>query len=184
MINDFLDKTVDARFKHDSQGRLIFYPMGFGSGRIVPDSAVEASLRRGSRNLMIAIFVALIPALSIFHAIFQVRGWGVILFFLASLVLGFASQLYPLWLARGLARSTERLSYPKAMLGSLDGFSRKFLIFGLATSAILTLGAALMLGYQPARAEADPIAMIVSLVVFAPLTVVYAIALRRKSTPT
>jgi hypothetical protein len=38
-----------------------------------------------------------------------------------------------------------------------------------------------MLAYQPALAEADPVAMTTALLVFAPMTVVYAIALVRRS---
>ena len=44
VVTDFLDKIVDARFKRDTQGRLMFFPWGFGSGRLVPDAAVEARL--------------------------------------------------------------------------------------------------------------------------------------------
>jgi hypothetical protein len=180
IVNDFLNKTTDARFKRDSQGRLVFFPMGFGSGRIVPDATVEATLRRGCRRLMIALFVVVIPILSALNAFYQLKGLGFLIFFAGCVVAGFASQLYPLWLSRGLARSDERLPYSRAMLGSLDRFGKKFLIFGFATSAIFAAAAAFMLAYQPARAEVDPVAMALSLLVFAPLTLVYALALRRR----
>jgi hypothetical protein len=180
IVNGFLDKTTDARFRRDSQGRLIFFPMGFGSGRIVPDAATEAVLRRGCRRLMIAIFVGVIPVLSVLNAVYQLKGLGFLAFFAGAVVLGFASQLYPLWLSRGLARADERLSYAGAMQGSLDRFGKTFLIFGLVASGIMTASAAFMLVYQPTRAEVDPVAMGVAFVVFAPLTVVYAIAIRRR----
>lgn len=180
IVNGFLDKITDARFKRDSQVRLIFFPMGFGSGRVVPNATIEATLRRGCRRLMIAIFVIVIPLISLANAIFEFKGIDFLALFAGSLILGFATQLYPIWLSRGLARSDERMSYAGAMRGSLDRFGKKFLIFGLATSALFTASAAFMLAYQPVRAEVDPLAMAISLLVFAPMTLIYAVALRRR----
>jgi hypothetical protein len=181
MVKDFLDKTTDARFRRDGQGRLVFFPMGFGAGRIVPDTATEAALRLGCRRHMIALLSVVIPILSVLNSFCQLKGFGFLIFFAGCVAAGFASQLYPLWLSRGLARSEERLSYPGAILGSLDRFGKKFLVFGLATSGIMAAASVFMLAYQPALAEADPVAMTTALLVFAPMTVVYAIALVRRS---
>lgn len=182
LVNDFLDKSTDARFRRDSEGRLVFFPMGFGSGRIVPNATVEAALRVGCRRLLIAILAIIIPIVAAISAFYPFMGLWFLLFFVGCLALGFASQLYPLWLSRGLAPSNERLSYIGAMSGSLDRFGRKFLIFGLATSANFTVATGLSLLYQPIRAEIDPVAAALSFLIFAPMTVLYAMALRRNRT--
>lgn len=180
MVTDFLDKIVDTRFKRDSQGRLIFFPWGFGSGRLVPDAAVEAQLRQGYRRLMIGTFVVAIPAMSIFNVIFQLTGFAFLGFIAACAAIGFALQLYPAWQSRNLPRSEERMSYPTAMVQSLDRFGTKFLIFGLATSVVLAGASTLMLLFPPALAAADRVTMLACILIFAPLAVVYAIALRRR----
>ena len=136
MVTDFLDKIVDARFKRDAHGRLVFFPWGFGSGRLVPDSAVEAQLRRAYRRLMIVIFVVAIPVMSAVNGFYQPTGLAFLGFIAACTAVGFASQLYPVWLSRNLPRSEERMSYSAAMVQSLDRFGRKFLIFGLVTSIV------------------------------------------------
>jgi hypothetical protein len=104
-IDGFLDKTVDAHFKRDGEERLVFFPMGYGSGRIVPDAEAEATLRIGSRRLTIATFVVLIPLIAATQALFPLKGVDFLAYFLGCGALGFASQLYPMWLARGLPRS-------------------------------------------------------------------------------
>ena len=181
MVTDFLDKIVDARFKRDTQGRLMFFPWGFGSGRLVPDAAVEARLRRACRRLMVAMFVVAIPVMAAFNGFYQLTGLAFLGFFAACTAIGFASQFYPAWLSRNLPRSDERISYPAAMMQSLDRFGRKFLIFGLVTSILFATGAAVMLAFSPEGAAAvDPAGMIVCVLVFAPLAVVYASALWRR----
>jgi hypothetical protein len=179
MVTDFLDKIVDARFKRDTQGRLMFFPWGFGSGRLVPDAAVEARLRRACRRLMVAMFVVAIPVMAAFNGFYQLTGLAFLGFFAACTAIGFASQFYPAWLSRNLPRSDERISYPAAMMHSLDRFGRKFLIFGLMTSIMFAVGAAMMLAFPPEGA-ANPVGMITCILVFAPLAVVYALALRRR----
>lgn len=179
-IDEFLDKTVDARFKRDGEGRLVFFPMGYGSGRIVPDAEAEAALRIGSRRLTIATFVVLIPLIAATQALFPLKGVDFLAYFLGCGALGFASQLYPMWLARGLPRSSERQSFLGATTGSLDRFGRPFLLFGLWTSSGMAVAAAIFLTYPVAPDIADPVAMWIALLFFAPLTFVYALALRRK----
>ena len=179
MVTDFLDKIVDARFKRDSQGRLMFFPWGFGSGRLVPDAAVEAQLRAACRRLMIAMFSVVIPLISAFNAFYQPTGFAFLGFFAACTAIGLASQFYPAWLSRHLPRSDERISYLAAMLQSLDRFGKKFLIFGLVTSSIFAAGAAVMLAFPP-QGPANQVAMIASILVFAPLAGVYAFALSRR----
>lgn len=179
-IDGFLDKSVDARSKRDGEGRLVFYPMGYGTGRIVPDAETEARLRIGSRRLVIATFVVLVPLIAATQSLFPMKGVNFLLYFLGCGALGFASQLYPMWLARGLPRSSERQSFLGAMTGSLDRFGRPFLLFGLWTSGGMAAAAAIFLVYPVAPAIADPVAMWIALLFFAPLTFVYARALRRK----
>ena len=179
MVTNYLDKIVDARFKRDTQGRLMFFPWGFGSGRLVPDAAVEARLRRACRRLMIVMFVVAIPVMSAFNGFYQLTGLAFLGFFAACTAVGFATQLYPAWLSRNLPRSDERISYPAAMMQSLDRFGRKFLIFGLVTSIMFAAVAAVMLAFPPEGA-ANPVAMITCVLVFAPLAFVYAFALWRR----
>ncbi len=50
---NYFDKLVDAYFKRDEHGQLSFHPMGFGAGRLVPDEATEAYLRKISRHFLI-----------------------------------------------------------------------------------------------------------------------------------
>ncbi|MEZ5857161.1 MAG: hypothetical protein R3D67_21370 [Hyphomicrobiaceae bacterium] len=180
MINGFLDKTTDARFKRDSVGQLVFFPLGFGSGRIVPDAATEASLRKGCRRQMIVLLGLVIPALAIVNAYYQLKGWSFLLYFIGCVSVGFGSQIYPLWLSRGLARSSERLRYSTSMVQSLDAFGKGFLIFGLVSCGLAVATSATLLAYRPARASGDPVVAAVSLVIFVPLTVAYALALKRK----
>ena len=180
MVTDFLDKIVDARFKRDAQGRLVFFPWGFGTGRIVPDADVEARLRLAYRRLMIGIFIVAIPVMAGSSSLYHPTGLGFLGFIAACTAVGFATQLYPAWLSRRLARSEERISYAAAMVQSLDRFGTKFLIFGLVTSVVFATGAALMLAFPSAGAAADQVAMIVCILIFAPLAVVYAVALRRR----
>jgi hypothetical protein len=179
MVTDFLGKIVDARFKRDTQGRLMFFPWGFGSGRLVPDAAVEARLRRACRRLMIAMFVVAIPVMAAFNGFYQLTGLAFLGFFAACTAIGFATQFYPAWLSRNLPRSDERISYPAAMMQSLDRFGSKFLVFGLMTSIMFAAVAAVMLAFPPEGA-ANPIGMITGVLVFAPLAFVYAFALWRR----
>jgi hypothetical protein len=179
MVTGFLDKIVDARFKRDTQGRLMFLPWGFGSGRLVPDAAVEARLRGACRQLMIVLFGVAIPVMSAFNGFYQLTGLAYLGFFAACTAIGFASQVYPAWLSRNLPRSDERISYPAAMMQSLDRFGRKFLIFGLVTSIMFVAVAAAMFAFPPEGA-ANQVAMIICVLVFAPLAVVYAVALKRR----
>jgi hypothetical protein len=179
MVTDFLDKTVEARFKRDVQGRLVFFPWGFGTGRIVPDAMIEADLRRACRRLMIGIFVVAIPAISIFNAIYKPTGFAFLAYIMACAAFGFAAQLYPVWLSRDLSRSDERMTYPAAMQFSLDRFGRKFLIFGLVSSMLFVASSAMMLLLPPAEAV-DRFTMIICMMIFAPLAAVYAVALWRR----
>jgi hypothetical protein len=179
MVTDFLDKIVDARFKRDARGRLMFFPWGFGSGRLVLDAAVEARLRRACRGLMIVMFAVAIPVMAAFNGIYQLTGLAFLGFLAACTAVGFAFQLYPAWLSRNLPRSDERISYPAAMMQSLDRFGRKFLIFGLVTSIMFAAVGAAMLAFPPAGA-ANRVGMITCILIFAPLAVVYALALWRR----
>jgi hypothetical protein len=72
------------------------------------------------------------------------------------------------------------------MMQSLDQFGRRFLIFGLVTSIVFTAGSALMLAFPFPGNATDPITMIACIAIFAPMTAVYAVALRRRghSAPT
>jgi hypothetical protein len=180
MVTDFLDKIVDARFKRDAQGRLMFFPWGFGSGRLVLDAAVEARLRRACKRLMILLFVVAIPVMSAFNGLFHPTGLDFLGFIAICTIVGFSSQLYPVWLSRDLPRSEERITYSAAMMRSLDRFGRKFLIFGLATSIMFAASAALMLAFPATGIAADRVAMITCILIFAPLAVVYAVALWRR----
>jgi hypothetical protein len=180
VIADFLDKTVEARFKRDAEGRLLFFPAGAGSGRIVPDAATEARLRAGSRRYMVVMFAVIVPIVSILSTFFRPQGLHFLVYMAACLGLGIASMVYPMWLAHGLVKSRERLSCRGAVLHSLDSFGTRFLVFGLATSLLLSVLAAIMLAYRPARAEADPTAMVVCLLIFVPFSLAYAVALVRR----
>jgi hypothetical protein len=179
MVTDFLDKIVDARFKRDIQGRLMFFPWGFGSGRLVPDAAVEARLRRACRRLMIVLFGVAIPVMSAFNGFYQLTDLAFLGFLAACTAVGFASQFYPAWLSRNLPRSDERISYAAAMMQSLDRFGRKFLIFGLVTSIMFAAVAAAMLAFPP-KGAANQVGMFTCVLLFAPLAVVYAFALWRR----
>ncbi len=178
MVTDYLDKIVDARFKRDTQGRLVFFPWGFGSGRLVPDATVEAQLRKAYRRQMIAIFVLAIPVVSALSAVYHPTGMAFVGFIAICAGVGFLSQLYPVWLSRNLPRSQERISYPNAMVHSLDRFGWKFLTFGLVTSVIFAAGAALMLAFD---SSADKVVMVICIAIFAPLAAVYAVALRKRN---
>lgn len=178
-ISGFLDKIVEARFKRDGQGRLVFFPWGFGRGRIVTNATDEARLRKGCRRLTIFLFVVIIPIIAAFNGIYQLKGTMFVAFFLLATLSGFVLQLYPVWLARDLPRSTERMSYASVTASSLDRFGRGFKIFGLVTSLVFCAIAAIVLLVPAARAGSDPVAMTICLVVFAPMAVLYAAALRR-----
>lgn len=179
-VSGFFDKIVDARFKRDPQGRLMFFPWGFGTGRLVPDAQTEARLRRATWWMMVLLFVVAIPAIAGYSSAYHPQGKSFIPYFLACLALGYAFQVYPAWLARGLPRSDQRMSYVAMMVQSLDRFGRKFLIFGLVTSIVLALISVVMLALVPAGVTADPLPNIITLVVFAPMAAVYAIALKRR----
>jgi len=144
---DFLDKIVDARFKRDTQG-LMFFPWGFGSGRLVPDAAIEARLRWACRRLMIVLFGVAIPVMSAFNGFYELTDLTFLGFVAACSAIGFASQLYPAWLSRNLPPSDARISYPAAMMQSLDRFGRKFLIFGLVTSIMFAAVAGAMFAFR------------------------------------
>lgn len=175
-IRDFFAKTVDARFKRDAQGRLLFLPWGFGTGRIVPNADVEAQLRTACLRLMVVLFLVAIPVIAGINGIYQPTGLAFLAYIAGCAAMGFAFQLYPAWLSRNLPRSDEKVPYSAAMLQSLDRFGRKFLIFGLVTSIVFVVSAALMLFFG---AGPDRLAMAICLAIFAPMTVVYALALKR-----
>ncbi|MEZ5856764.1 MAG: hypothetical protein R3D67_19210 [Hyphomicrobiaceae bacterium] len=172
MISDFLDRTIEARFKRDNEGRLIFFPMGFGRGRIVPDAATENLLRQGCRRLMIVTFAAIIPIASAV-GVLQLEGTAFLLYVAACVVFGFAAQIYPLWLARALPRSNSRLSFFGASLHSLSGFGLRFKIFGLIACLLFSGVAAIML------ATGDRTVAIVSLLIFLPMAIAYGVAIIR-----
>lgn len=177
MVKDFFNKTVDARFRRDTEGRLIFLPWGFGTGRVVPNSEVEARLRRGSLQMMIVLFVVIVPLIAAFNGVYQFRDWAFAGYLAVCTAGGFAAQLYPAWLARGLPHSTERVAYGQAMLQSLDRFGRKFLVFGLVISLLFVAAAVLMLVFG---GNDQRIATALSLLIFAPMSLLYAVALRRR----
>lgn len=176
-VKDFFNKTVDARFRRDGAGRLVFLPWGFGSGRVVPDAAVEAQLRRGTLQMMIGIFVVMIPLIAGLNGVYQFQGLMFAGFLAACAASGLVAQFYLAWLARGLPRSTERVSYGQAMLQSLDRFGRKFLIFGLLTSLLFVGTAVLMLVFGN---NDQRISMALCLLVFAPMSLLYGMALKRR----
>ena len=178
-ISSFLDASVEARFKRDARGALVFFPWGFGTGRMLPDSQTEAALRRATRHMLLATFAVVIPIISLAMGMAQLRGSSYLAFFAACMVLGFAMQLYPYWTARHLPYSEERMSYAGAAIHSLDRFGMKFVIFGLVTSAVFTITATLALCIGSDRVV-DPTAMIIALIVFAPMTVLYARELLRR----
>jgi hypothetical protein len=178
-ITGFLDKSVTARFKHDAQGRLVFFPWGFGAGRLVTDAAAESRLRRAARvSLAISLF-GIAPVVGIFAGVVHPTGLVFVAYIAACAAIGFSVQAYPWWLSRRLAPSQERLSYPGAMLASLQGYGRKFLVFGLLSSALFTLVGVLVTVFG--GPEVDKIAMLICIAIFAPMTAVYAVALRRRS---
>src|SRR5262245_59123292 len=109
---------------------------------------------------MIVIFVVVIPVVSAFNGAYHPTGLATLGFVAACGAVGFATQLYPAWLARNLPRSEERISFSVAMVQSLDRFGRKFLIFGLVTSIVFVAGAGLMLVFPPVGEKADWIGMI------------------------
>lgn len=179
-VSGFFDKIVDARFKRDAQGRLMFFPWGFGTGRLVPDAQTEVRLRTATWWMMLLLFVVAIPAIAGYSSAVHPQGKSFIPYFLGCVALGYAFQIYPAWLARGLPRSDQRMSYVAMMVQSLDRFGRKFLIFGLVTSLAFVLISVVMLAMVPANVAADPLPTIISLVVFVPMVAVYAMALKRR----
>ena len=182
LISDFLDKSTAARFKTDGRGRLVFFPWGFGRGRIVPDADVEARLRHATRRMLIVMFTVVIPAISIIQGAYQLSGVKQIIYFVACFVLGFVVQIDLARLSRTLPRSEENLSYIGAMTYSLTGFSRRFHIFGLIVSLLFAATSAAMLAVPAIRLDGQWIAPVFSLLVFGPLSVVYARAICSRST--
>lgn len=179
IVKDFFAKTADARFKRDAQGRLVFLPWGFGRGRLVPDANVEAQLRQACVRLTAALFVMAIPVMAGIGSVYQPKGLAFVGYVSVCAAIGFAFQIYPAWLSRNLPRSEERVAYSAAMLHSLDRFGKKFLVFGLVTSLVFMVSATVMLilGAGP-----DRLAMAICVVIFAPTTIVYALALKRRLT--
>ena len=178
-VSGYFDKIVDARFKRDAEGRLLFFPWGFGTGRVVTDAATEAELRWATRWLMIGLFVLIVPAVGVYNALYTPKGLAFVAYLFACTLVGLISQ-FPLALkARKLPRTTERMSYLDSMEQSLDRFGKKFLIFGLVTSIVAVAGSVVVLMLP--SAGADKISTLASMLIFGPLTVLYAVALRRKS---
>ena len=183
IVAGFLDKIVATRFRQDESGRVLFFPWGFGTGRIVPDGAVETALRSATRRMMVSLFCVLIPALAVLQVWFRFEGLGYVAYVLACASIGIAAQIELAWRSRHLARSRERRSYTEAMYASLDGFGRKFLLFGLLASLAFSCTACAILLLGPVDFGADPIAMALCLALFLPLTGLYASALARRRVP-
>lgn len=177
-VGDYFKKTADARFKRDALGRLVFFPWGFGRGRLVPDAAVEARLRYASQRVMVAILFAIVPAVAIVNSVYQLQGLAFAGYIIACSALGFVVQAHLAWLARNLQPADERISYVNAMLQSLDRFGRKFLIFGLVSSLLFVAIALVML---VVGAAPDRLTMAFCLVVFAPMALLYGVALKRRT---
>lgn len=182
-VNSFIDKSVDGRFGTDSLGRLNFYPFGFGMGRIVPDAQSERDLRRASRLMVYAVAVLVIIIAIPSGAVVRMGTLPFLGYIVACAALGFATQLYPLWVARHLPRSNEKRSYVQASMQSLDRFGMGFLIFGLVTCALFAVVGALMLAFGSYLDGANQVSAIVLLLIFGPLTFLYigAIAKRRRT---
>ena len=178
-VSGYFDKIVEARFKRDAQGRLMFFPWGFGTGRIVADAATEADLRRVTRRVMISLFVLIVPAVGVYNAMYTPTGFAFLAYLFVCTLVGLLSQFPIAMRARNLPRATERMSYLDSMEQSLDRFGKKFLIFGLVTS-ILAVTVSVVVLMLPSSG-ADKISTLASILIFGPLTVVYAVALRRKS---
>lgn len=179
-VSGFFDKIVDARFKRDPQGRLMFFPWGFGTGRLVSDAQTEARLRRATWWMMVLLFVVAIPGIAGYSSAYHPAGKSFIPYFLGCVALGYAFQIYPAWLARNLPRADVRMSYVAMMVQSLDRFGRKFLIFGLVMSIAFVLISVVMLVMVPADLGTDPLPNVITLLVFAPMAAVYALALKRR----
>ena len=98
MVTNYLDKIVDARFKRDTQGRLMFLPMGLRLGPPVPTPPSRSSAASACRRLMIVMFVVAIPVVAAFNGFYQLTGLAFLGFFAVCTAVGFATQLYPAWL--------------------------------------------------------------------------------------
>jgi hypothetical protein len=177
MIDNYLELMVAPRFKQDSAGRRLYFPIGFGRGRIIPDEDRERALRRQCRRFIIALFLVVIPIMAGGIGVLQLKG---VVNVAIGAVIGALSNVYVFWIARDLPKSDERQSYSGLLKVQLDRASWGFLFFGLITSVLILFVSAMSLsGSMPIDTD-DPMMAWIGVIVFLPLTIFYGYGVLQK----
>jgi hypothetical protein len=172
-ISHWIDLMVAPRFKRAESGEMLFYPMGFGRGRIIPDPDREQQLRRQCRRYLIAFFLIVIPVMSLAFNAFRARGIGAIA---AGLAIGLLSNAYVYWISRDLAVSGERQSYGRMMEQQFARMRWPHILFGLGVSTLFSALCAAFLLYPGLARDSDTLGMWFGIAVFAPLALLYGFA--------
>ncbi len=125
----YLDALADPMFKTDEAGQIVFFPAGkMGKGRIVPDAAAAADLRRAVKigsMTSIVLAVVLVLALDFWIAL------------PVAILLGIAYQAFLLYRVRGLPKSDARLTYADISRAQAKAFGRGWLVALSLMSAVL-----------------------------------------------
>lgn len=119
----YFDGMADACFKHDAQGRAIFFPSGvLSKGRIVPDEKLVGQIKtRLKRAYMIMVPLAVLLGASSYSLSLPA-------FFILMAILVLSFNAYLRHLASGLEISAERLSIGEAYFHQARALGRGWLI--------------------------------------------------------
>jgi hypothetical protein len=125
LFNSDFERLTTLGFSKDSQGRDIFYPLGFPRrARILPDPASAEDLRR---TVVSVTRVTALVTVSLVVAMLLLRV-SIPYAFAAGLLAAFCPSFYFRWLVRGLPISDERLGYWEIQRRTGDAVSTKWLL--------------------------------------------------------
>lgn len=116
----YLDGLAEPLFKHDAEGRIVFFPAGrMGKGRILPDEATAASLKTTVKYgtlAMIAAIIVLVLALDFWIAL------------PVALAIGAVYQFFLFSRVRAFPRSDAKLSYAEVTRAQANAMGMRWLV--------------------------------------------------------
>jgi len=128
---DYFDGLTDAKFKTDTQGRLLFYPWGIlGKGYVLPDESKKQQIRRFVRLSYIVFWPAIMGTIIFIGWVFSFA-----VLFLLFLRYFFETSRF----LKGLPATSERLSLSESYTNSAKSHNMLTLWILLIFSVLFVL---------------------------------------------
>lgn len=153
-VTRFFDGIVEPMFKQGADGRPVFFVFGiWGRGRILPDGAAAASLKRQLKAWYMALFGLIFVGGAIFGPVIaQGSDWRpVILCALVGIGHSALMSLALWWQVRRFPHSEERLRYADATAAQARLLGPRWMLVLFAGSLLATVFGLLLLATDPSR---------------------------------